>query len=218
MTQVNGIQGGIGSLFGAYFNNLIQSAVDKAVDKAVDEITTSYDVDVTSVSDDEAEFVPSESAEASEDTSSTSGFMSSISTMYQTLVLGFLSLIGLSTLAAQQAQGTEETSSADGTVPAQGAETTGAVSDGNDKYTMTEDEKAYLTLHPDFVKDLLAEERYQEQYGDSWAPSSRKAKRLEQIKSQITDAEVQAYLQLHPNVIKNAIVMDEVVDRFNGAI
>ena len=198
MTQVNGINGGIGSMTAADLKAYIQEAVEDAVE----ELVGSYDVDVETVSDDEAEFVPAETAEVSEGPSDSSGFMSSISTMFQTLVLGFLSLVGLGTLAAQQNQGTEEAA------PAQEADEAPDASGGNDKYTMTEDEKAYLTLHPDFLKDKLAEERYEEQYGSSWVPARTKTKRMEYIKSNITDAELQAYLQLNPNVIKDAIAAE----------
>ncbi len=95
-------------------------------------------------------------------------------------------------------------------------DSTEQISNASDKYVMTEDEKAYLTLHPDFVRDLVAKEKFEEQYGR--APrlsesnglimeigSKKDEKRFESIKRNITNAEIQAYLQLNPNVIKDAI-------------
>ncbi len=95
-----------------------------------------------------------------------------------------------------------------------GAAQSGETADGtqqsaqeNSKYVMTEDEKAYLTLHPDYVRDLVAQEKYQEKYGDQnsfWNKIFGES-RMNRIAQSVTDEEIQAYLQLHPNVIKDAI-------------
>lgn len=88
-------------------------------------------------------------------------------------------------------------------------------SNTSDKYVMSEDEKAFLTLHPDFVKNIVAEEKFEEKYGREAGRNIGSGKlkiirktdaiRLKVIKQNITDEEIQAYLQLNPNVIKDAI-------------
>ena len=88
-------------------------------------------------------------------------------------------------------------------------------SNTSDKYVMSEDEKAFLTLHPDFVKNIVAEEKFEEKYGREAGRNigsgnlkiirKTDAIRLKVIKQNITDEEIQAYLQLNPNVIKDAI-------------
>ena len=79
----------------------------------------------------------------------------------------------------------------------------------NSKYQMTASEKAYLTMNPDFVRNLIAEEKYQETYGNKnyglFGSDPFKKSNLKKLAASVTDAEIQAYLQLHPNVIKEAI-------------
>ena len=78
----------------------------------------------------------------------------------------------------------------------------------NETKKLNENEKAFMTLNPDYVKNLIAEEKYQEQYGDKYngkIGDSLKSYRVEKLARKVTDEEVQAYLQLHPNAIKDAI-------------
>ena len=90
------------------------------------------------------------------------------------------------------------------------------VSTENEKYTMSEDEKAYMTLHPDFVRELVAKEKFEDKYGRSYTDKGLRGKlnehRLNRIMESVTDEEVQAYLQLNPDVIKNAIKMEKNPD------
>ncbi len=73
----------------------------------------------------------------------------------------------------------------------------------NEPKTLNENEKAFMTLNPDFVKNLIAEEKYQEKYGDK--NGGLKAFRVDNLAQKVTNEEIQAYLQLHPSVIKEAI-------------
>ena len=128
------------------------------------------------------------------------GLLTAISTMMTSMMETMMKMLGIG-------QG-------EGTTTADGA--TDQASNSSDKYVMSEDEKAYLTLHPNFVRDLIAQEKFEEIYGRAprlSEPNGRfesiggykDEKRFESIKRNITDDEIQAYLQLNPNVIKDAI-------------
>ena len=73
-----------------------------------------------------------------------------------------------------------------------------------EEYEMTANEKAYLTLNPDFVKEQIAKERVGYNDDNAWY----KGYELKSEMRKITDEEVQAYLQLNPNLIKNQIAAE----------
>lgn len=86
-----------------------------------------------------------------------------------------------------------------------------------DTYKMTENEKAYLTLNPNFVKNLMAQEKGYEKYPQRLSlpgklPNVFRENYIAKMEKNITDEEVQAYLQLHPNTIKDAISGKSVWD------
>lgn len=121
------------------------------------------------------------------------GFLTSVTSLFGQMMNMMMQLLGMS-----QGGTTQDGAATDG---ANAAET------GNGKYVMSEDEKAYLTLHPDYVRDLVAQDKFEEQYGDKSSFWNRLfgQSRLDRIAQSVTDEEIQAYLQLHPNVIKDAI-------------
>lgn len=121
------------------------------------------------------------------------GFLTSVTSLFGQMMNMMMQLLGMS-----QGGTTQDGAATDG---ANAAET------GNGKYVMSEDEKAYLTLHPDYVRDLVAQDKFEEQYGDKSSFWNRLfgQSRLDRIAQSVTDEEIQAYLQLNPNVIKDAI-------------
>lgn len=140
-----------------------------------------------------------QTAETTEVENPLTGFLTSITSLFSKMMDAMTQMLG-----SAQNNGTQQGNASDGT----NNQTTDT---GNTKYTMTEDEKAYLTLHPDYVKNLIAEEKYEEEYGSETSKFKQsinevfKESRLERIANSVTDEEVQAYLQLHPDVIKDAI-------------
>ena len=172
----------------AYVQELVEETLAAKSAETVDSSVTTDSVD------EESEVVTEETttttaAQSEEVTNPLTGLLTSITSLFGQMMNVMMQMFGMSTSGVQQT-----TSS--------GSDATQSEHLGDTKYTMTEDEKAYLTLHPDYVKDLIAEEKYQEKYGDD---SFLKSYRMRRIESKITDEEIQAYLQLHPNVIKDAI-------------
>lgn len=201
--MVNGVNGvGTNGLSAAELKEFVQDLIEETL--ATKEAEKASGTEVSTDSTDEESGIVAEEETTQETTTAETdkvenpltGILTSITSMFETLMNALLEVIGTknnTTGATDDTAATEDS-------------TAGAAT-GNDKYVMTEDEKAYLTLHPDYVKNLIAEEKYQEQYGDKKGIIANvlKNSRLERLTNSVTDAEVQAYLQLHPNVIKDAI-------------
>ena len=201
--MVNGVNGvGTNGLSAAELKEFVQDLIEETL--ATKEAEKASGTEVSTDSTDEESGIVAEEETTQETTTAETdkvenpltGILTSITSMFETLMNALLEVIGTKNNATDA---TDDTTATEG-------ETAGADT-GNDKYVMTEDEKAYLTLHPDYVKDLIAEEKYQEQYGDKKGIIANvlKNSRMERLTNSVTDAEVQAYLQLHPNVIKDAI-------------
>lgn len=201
--MVNGVNGvGTNGLSAAELKEFVQDLIEETL--ATKEAEKASGTEVSTDSTDEESGIVAEEETTQETTTAETdkvenpltGILTSITSMFETLMNALLEVIGTknnTTGATDDTAATEDS-------------TAGAAT-GNDKYVMTEDEKAYLTLHPDYVKNLIAEEKYQEQYGDKKGIIGNllKNSRMKRLTNSVTDAEVQAYLQLHPNVIKDAI-------------
>ncbi len=196
--MVNGVNGvGTNGLSAAELKEFVQELIDETLATKESEAAANSEV-TAETADEESGLVVEGTTEQAEEVQTDkvenplTGILTSITSMFETLMNALLEVVGAK---KDDAAATDDEAAA------------GTTDTGNEKYVMTEDEKAYLTLHPDYVKDLIAEEKYQEKYGNKKGlfANALKSSRLERLARTVTDAEVQAYLQLHPNVIKDAI-------------
>lgn len=175
----------------------------QAVEESADEEYTLVDEGDTGDQAEEKVSTTTDSGQAeSLNASGLTGLLSAISTMLTTMMESMVKMLGVG--QTDQAAANSQTSS-----------------DGI--YQMSADEKAFLTLNPDFLRNLVAKEKFEAKYGESYADATSSGSKLsrhiadvklDHLKSQVTDEEMQAYLQLNPDVIKNAI---EVQNNFKLA-
>lgn len=185
----------------AYVQELVEETLATKEAQAASEVTEESADEESGVISEET--TQQEAAVQSNDVENPlTGFMTSITTLFDTLLQALLQVVG-----AGKTEGTGAAGEAD--------DAAGSANTGNEKYVMTEDEKAYLTLHPDFVRNLVAQEKVADEDSSSnkVIGGSKLKQAINEVKvkltaQKVTDEEIQAYLQLHPNVIKDAIAKE----------
>lgn len=190
--MVNGVNGVGAGMSAEEIKSYVQELVEETLatkNVASETVEESADEESGVISEE----TTTETVETNQVENPLTGFLTSVTSLFGQMMNMMMQLLGMS-----QGGTTQDGAATDG---ANAAET------GNGKYVMSEDEKAYLTLHPDYVRDLVAQDKFEEQYGDKSSFWNRLfgQSRLDRIAQSVTDEEIQAYLQLNPNVIKDAI-------------
>ena len=90
----------------------------------------------------------------------------------------------------------------------------------NEQYVMSKEERDYLNRNPNFIKDLILQEKspgvfekidYLDSSMRPWEYAEYEAEKfmnLGRARMEVSDDEVNQYLQAHPNVIKEAIASE----------
>ncbi len=190
--MVNGVNGVGAGMSAEEIKSYVQELVEETLatkNVASETVEESADEESGVISEE----TTTETVETNQVENPLTGFLTSVTSLFGQMMNMMMQLLGMSQ------SGTTQTGEA--------TDTANAAETGNGKYVMSEDEKAYLTLHPDYVRDLVAQDKFEEQYGDKSSFWNRLfgESRLDRIAQSVTDEEIQAYLQLNPNVIKDAI-------------